>query len=79
MDWKLADAKNKFSEVVNLALNEGPQRVVRRDEAVIIISQDDYKRLKGKLPSFSDFLTHGEDFDSLELKRDKTSMRDLEL
>jgi prevent-host-death family protein len=27
MDWSLAEAKNRFSELVNRALDEGPQRV----------------------------------------------------
>ena len=26
MEWQLAEAKNRFSEVVNRALSEGPQR-----------------------------------------------------
>lgn len=39
--WNLADAKNRFSEVVNLALTEGPQFIRRRaDEVVVFCSQD---------------------------------------
>ena len=30
MDWKLAEAKNKFSEVINKVLLEGPARVTPR-------------------------------------------------
>lgn len=29
MTWNLAEAKNKLSEVVNLALTEGPQTITR--------------------------------------------------
>ena len=42
MAWRLADAKNRFSEVFNRALAEGPQRVLRRDEAVVVLSERDY-------------------------------------
>ncbi len=34
MGWKLAEAKNKFSELINKALQEGPQRVRRRKDTV---------------------------------------------
>jgi len=30
MIWNLSDAKNKLSEVVNLALTEGPQTITHR-------------------------------------------------
>ncbi len=56
MDWRLAEAKNKFSELVNRALAEGPQRVVRRDDAVIVISSREYDQLIGKKRGFKDFL-----------------------
>ena len=59
MEWRLADAKNKFSELVTRALEEGPQRVLRRDEAVVVMAQRDYEKLSGKRPSFKDFLMKG--------------------
>jgi len=44
--WKLEDAKNRFSEVVRLALTNQPQRVTRNGrEAVVVISADEYDRL----------------------------------
>jgi antitoxin Phd len=44
--WKLEDAKNRFSEVVRLALADQPQRVTRNGrEAVVVISADEYARL----------------------------------
>ena len=45
MAWRLADAKNRFSEVFNRALAEGPQRVLRRHEAVVVLSERDYEKL----------------------------------
>ena len=44
--WKLEDAKNRFSEVVRLALANQPQRVTRNGrEAVVVLSADEYERL----------------------------------
>ena len=70
MEWKLADAKNRFSEVVNLALTEGPQRVRRRNEAVVVVSAQEFERLSGLRPGFKAYLAQGESFDGLSLKRD---------
>lgn len=44
--WKLEDAKARFSELVREARERGPQRVtVRGQDAVVILSVDDYARL----------------------------------
>ena len=44
--WKLEDAKARFSEVVRLARENGPQRVsVRGRDAVVVLSAADYARL----------------------------------
>ncbi len=45
MEWRLADAKNRFSELVNRSLTDGPQRVLRRGDAVMVVSEHDYQRL----------------------------------
>lgn len=44
--WKLEDAKARFSELVRQARERGPQRVtVRGQDAVVVLSADDYARL----------------------------------
>ena len=44
--WKLEDAKARFSEVVRLAREQGPQRVtVRGQDAVVVLSVADYAHL----------------------------------
>lgn len=44
--WKLEDAKARFSEVVRLARERGPQRVTLHGrDAVVVISAADYARL----------------------------------
>ncbi len=80
MVWRLADAKNRFSELVNRALTEGPQEVLRRRDAVVVIARKDYDKLTGKKPDFKEFLLgKGPSFEGLDLRRDKSSMRDLDL
>jgi phosphopantothenoylcysteine decarboxylase/phosphopantothenate--cysteine ligase len=41
-DWQVAEAKNRFSELMTKALTEGPQRVRRRKETVIVMAEGDY-------------------------------------
>lgn len=80
MEWRVADAKNRFSELVTLALSDGPQRVVRRDQAVVVINARDYNKLIGKKLSFKDFLLRGgPSLEGLDLSRDKSPMRDIDL
>lgn len=79
MEWNLADAKNRFSEVVRLALTQGPQRVRRRKDAVIVVAAKEFERLSGERPSFKDFLMRGESFEGLALDRDASPMRDVSL
>jgi antitoxin Phd len=79
MDWNLADAKNRFSELVNLALTQGPQRVRRRKEAVVVVAAEEFERLTGQRLSFKDYLSRGESFDGLDINRDRTPGRDVSL
>jgi prevent-host-death family protein len=37
MEWQLQEAKAKFSEVVQKAIDEGPQTVTRRGKKVVVI------------------------------------------
>ena len=79
MEWNLADAKNRFSEVVNLALTEGPQRVRRRKDTVVVVAAEEFERLTGRRPGFKDYLTRGESFEGLDLTRDPSPDRDVAL
>lgn len=81
MEWQLADAKNKFSEVMTRAITEGPQRVRRRQDVIFIISETDYNKIKGKNPiSFKEFLLNSDvSLEGLDLSRDRSTMRDIEL
>ena len=60
-DWALQDAKNRFSAVVNAAIEGTPQRVTRRgNPVVVVIAAEEYERLryleKAIAPSLADLL-----------------------
>ncbi|QDV33714.1 type II toxin-antitoxin system prevent-host-death family antitoxin [Tautonia plasticadhaerens] len=79
MKWKLAEAKNRLSVVVNRALNEGPQTITRRNDTVVVISAETYAELTGQRRSFKDFLMSGPSLERHDLERDKSPMRDVDL
>lgn len=77
MSWQLAEAKNKLSEVVNRALTEGPQRIRRRGQVVVLLSEADYQLLTGEREALKDYLLTGPDLSELDLTRDDRPMRDV--
>jgi prevent-host-death family protein len=76
--WQLQDAKNKFSEVVERALRDGPQLITRRGEkTAIVMSYEEYVQMKTSQTKLSEFfraspLTKV----NLNLKRDKSLPRE---
>lgn len=79
--WQLQEAKNRFSEVVRKASNEGPQFVTKHGkESVVVLSVSDYNRQlesKGSLLSFlENSPLKGSD---LNLERDKSLGREVKL
>jgi prevent-host-death family protein len=73
MDWQLADAKNRFSELVNRALADGPQRVRCRGDAVIVVAQRDFDKLTVERIGFKQFLlAKGPSLQGLDLSRDRS-------
>lgn len=79
--WQLQEAKNKFSQLVNEALARGPQVVTRRgEEVVVIISREEYGRLKKSQSSLVEFFRQSPLVGAeLDLERDQTYPRDVEL
>jgi prevent-host-death family protein len=58
MNWHLQDAKNNFSKLVREAIKNGPQTVTLRGErAAVVLSAEDYDRLKAKKPTNEKKLT----------------------
>ena len=79
MEWQMADAKNRFSEMLNLASSQGPQRVRRRKDAFMVVTEEEWERMSGKRPDFKEYLMSGPSFDGVDLTRDPSPMRDVEL
>jgi antitoxin Phd len=76
--WQLQEAKSKLSEVVNEAIQHGPQVITRRGvEAVIVLSYDEYRKMNSSQKKLSTFFREsplsGAD---LDLNRDKSPARD---
>jgi hypothetical protein len=65
--------------VVNRALSEGPQTITRRKDGVVVISAAECEELVGKRKSFKEFLLSGPSFEKLDLARDQSPMRDVDL
>lgn len=58
--WRLQDAKNQFSKVVDAALHGEPQRVTRRGrDAVVVVAASDYERmLRHERADSPNFIAH---------------------
>lgn len=79
--WALQDAKNRFSEVVNHAIQDGPQVITRRgDETAVLLSMRDYQELSAPDGDLVDFFRSsplvGLD---LQFKRDDDYGREVDL
>ena len=79
--WRLQDAKARFSELVRKARSEGPQHVtVHGREAVVVLSEDEFKRLKKRKPRFVEFMRSSPLMGvELDLERDKSPVREVDL
>jgi antitoxin Phd len=79
MVWQLQTAKQRFSELVERALHEGPQIVTRRGrEVAVVVGIDEYRRLRDGEPDFKRFLLEGPRFDDLEIERSQDTGREID-
>jgi len=80
-DWKLEDAKARFSELVRRAHSEGPQAVtVRGRRAVVVVDAREYERLAGPAdPTPLVAFLEGLDMPGLDLVREDDRGRESEL
>jgi antitoxin Phd len=75
--WQLQEAKSRFSEFLNAALQEGPQVVTRRgiDQAVLV-PIDEWRRLKQSArPDIKELLLSGPKFHIPIPKRRRWKLR----
>ena len=81
-NWQVQEAKQRFSELVQRALDDGPQLVTRHGKAaVVVLSADEFDRLSRERsrPDFKDFLKSAPDFCVLDLGRRKDLPREIDL
>ena len=77
--WQVQEAKARFSELIRDAATHGPQVVtVRGRAAAVVLSENDYERLKGPKPSLREFL-RASPLAGLKIERDRSSTRDVKL
>ena len=79
--WTLQDAKNRFSELVDRALQEGPQTITRRgSETAVLLSIDAFRDLTQSRGSLVGFLQNSPLADvDLDLERHRDYGREIDL
>ncbi|MFH1708391.1 MAG: type II toxin-antitoxin system Phd/YefM family antitoxin [Planctomycetota bacterium] len=76
--WQLQTAKNKLGELIDHALNEGPQTITRRGrKAVVVVSEREFGKLKKRKGSPAAFF-RGSPLKDLTLERTKDLPRNVE-
>lgn len=80
-NWQLQDAKNRFSEVVQKAIEQGPQIITRRGvKTVVILSVEDYQQLTQPKVNIIDFFRKSPLKDAMiDLTRDEDIGREIDL
>lgn len=76
--WQLQEAKNKFSEVVEEAIHQGPQVITKRGiEVAIVLSYTEYQQMMASQKKLSDFFRESPLAEvDLDLSRDQGNGRD---
>ena len=79
MTWQLQAAKQHFSELVERARRDGPQVVTKHGkEAVVVVSVEEYHRLRGSGPNLVEYIRSAPDFEALDLRRAADRGRDVD-
>jgi prevent-host-death family protein len=53
--FSVAEARNRLTELIHQAEDEGPVRITRRGKPVVVlVSERDYVRISGDAPGFSE-------------------------
>lgn len=79
MSWRLRDARDRFSELVEKAMTEGPQHVTRRGRpAVVVISEAEYQTRVKPRRSLAEYLLSAPKVD-IEIEQAELRLRDVEL
>ena len=79
--WTVAEAKAKFSEVIDHAQAQGPQTITRNGRlAVVIVAAEEWERKTRRSGTLAEFFTASPLRGSkLKVKRSKSAFRKTEL
>jgi prevent-host-death family protein len=80
-EWALQDAKNRLSQLVNDAVEKGPQTITRRGRpTAVVLSVEQFNRLNAPSEDIVTFLLRSPLADLAHaLERDRDTGRDVEL
>jgi prevent-host-death family protein len=54
--WTVAEAKAKFSEVIELAMSEGPQTITRKGRtAAVVVGAEEWQRKTNRVGNLAEF------------------------
>jgi len=81
MSWTVAEAKAKFSELVEQARVEGPQTITRNGRrAVVVVAAEEWERKSRRVGTLADFFAASPLRDSgLDVERLKDPPRPVDL
>lgn len=79
--WTVAEAKAKFSEVLQKAETEGPQKITRRgEEAVVVVSKKEWERKTKRKGTLLEFFKNSPLWESgIKIERLKDAPREIDL
>ena len=80
-NWTVAEAKAKFSEIIERALSEGPQTITRRGRtAAIVVGAEEWERKTKRAGNLAEFFAASPLRESgLTIRRRKTPPRKINL
>jgi len=80
MAWTIAEAEQRLDEVVEQAAHDGPQTLlVDGVEKAAVISMVELRQLQERKPTFKEFLLRFPSLEGIDLERDQTPARDVDL
>lgn len=78
--WAVADAKARFSEMIDRALTEGPQTITRKGKkTVVVVSAEEWERRVRRQGNLADFFAASPLRRSREVERLKDGPREIPL
>jgi len=80
-EWTVAEAKAKFSEVLEKAVSRGPQTITRHGQlTAVIVSAEEWERKTRRIGNLAEFFAASPLRDSsLQMERVKDGSREIDL